>query len=159
MENWRLVGIDDFEVSDIGRVRQGDRMLKIYRSSKDIMIVVLNKKTHQLSKLVGRSFVDNPNNERFIHHIDGDKTNCEAENLKWVSYKEGFKLRNMDFDKKPKSILCYKDDVLVGKFYSIREASQKLNVAQPNITAQLKGRVNHVKGYTFKELSSKLLDN
>ena len=151
MEIWKEIENGN-QVSNYGRVKNDKGFCKIYRTAKDIMIVKIGDKSHQLNKIVAKYFVENPNNENYVYHIDGDKTNCEADNLKWVSYKEGFKLRNKDFDKKPKSIIVFKDNMLVGKFYSIREASQKLNLAQPNITAQLKGRVKTVKGYTFERI-------
>ena len=34
--------------------------------------------------LVATTFLDNPNNYRFVKHIDGDKLNNNVENLKWM---------------------------------------------------------------------------
>lgn len=47
--------------------------------------VKLTKKVHQL---VGVTFIDNPDNKKFINHIDGNKTNNNVENLEWVTAKE-----------------------------------------------------------------------
>ena len=35
-------------------------------------------------QLVATAFIDNPNNFKNVTHIDGDKLNCRAENLKWL---------------------------------------------------------------------------
>ena len=36
-------------------------------------------------RAVAEAFVENPNNHRYVRHIDGDLTNNHAENLEWVA--------------------------------------------------------------------------
>lgn len=50
-------------------------------------------------RLVAMAFVPNPNNEKYINHLDGIKTNNYKDNLKWVSAQENnlhsmWKLKN-----------------------------------------------------------------
>lgn len=39
-----------------------------------------------LAKLVATYFIENPNNFKYVKHIDGDVLNCRADNLEWVEF-------------------------------------------------------------------------
>ena len=42
-------------------------------------------------ELVAKTFVSNPDNHPYIEHIDGDKLNNRADNLRWTAIKpEGY---------------------------------------------------------------------
>ena len=45
----------------------------------------LYRKVH---RLVAMAFIPNPNNLPIVHHIDGDPSNNDVSNLKWVTSKE-----------------------------------------------------------------------
>lgn len=69
------------------------RYLKPTLHTSGYLTVTLYKKTkeksvpkrHYVHRLVAEAFVPNPHSFRFIHHIDGDKTNNNKNNLVWVS--------------------------------------------------------------------------
>lgn len=44
------------------------------------------KKNILLHRLVCKYFVDNPNNENIVNHIDGNKLNNNIDNLEWCDY-------------------------------------------------------------------------
>ena len=44
--------------------------------------------TFMIHRLVAEAFCENPNNYTIVHHIDGNKLNNNANNLKWVTAKE-----------------------------------------------------------------------
>jgi len=45
-------------------------------------------KTYKVHILVGKTFIPNPDNKPQINHKNGDKTDCRATNLEWVTARE-----------------------------------------------------------------------
>lgn len=107
-EEWRpVVGYEDrYEVSNLGRVRSitrdydvvgtfgghrttHGRILKPIGAIGKYQNVNLgfNNKV-RVHKIVAVAFVPNPDNKKCIDHIDGDKQNNAAWNLRWCTYKE-----------------------------------------------------------------------
>lgn len=46
------------------------------------------KQNRYIHRLVAQSFIDNPNNYRYVNHINGNKKDNRVENLEWCSAKE-----------------------------------------------------------------------
>ncbi len=98
METWNKVkGFDGYSVSNKGNVRndKSGRILKARISTSGYMCLILPKdKKHYIKyihRLVGEACIDNPDNLPQIDHIDGNKLNNTAENLRWVTVSENRK--------------------------------------------------------------------
>ena len=92
MEEYRPIkDYPNYEVSNHGNVRN--------IKSRNIFTPVINRygykcfvlrkdgtqKTFKIHRIVAETFLENPNNESFVDHLDGNKQNNNANNLRYVS--------------------------------------------------------------------------
>jgi hypothetical protein len=94
-ENWKYTNVNEYKVSNSGRIRQDHGKIMTQRKGHNSMIVVLIKNkmryTFQVKLLVAKAFLDNPNNYTFVKNKDGDFQNNNVNNLEWISDTEFYK--------------------------------------------------------------------
>ncbi len=99
-ENWKEIeGTNGkYYVSDNGKVatvrkRKKILTLTLQKSGYLYAMVEINGKqvNKRVNRLVANAFIPNPENLPLVNHVDGCKTNNNADNLQWVSYKENTK--------------------------------------------------------------------
>ena len=99
-ETWKqILGYDDYYVSNYGRVKHYiktyDKYILLtndYNKHNGRYYVTIHDKTLQVARIVAHAFCDGYSEERnTINHIDGNKTNNNANNLEWVSQSENNK--------------------------------------------------------------------
>ena len=96
--------ITRWSVNEEGQIRNDEtgKFLKgtILHSYKYVNLRWNHKqKNKSIHRLVAETFLPNPNNLPYVHHIDGNRLNNKLENLKWVSEKENSENRNASIKK------------------------------------------------------------
>lgn len=104
-EVWKIiVGHEDYEVSDLGRVRRVTpgsnstyvgKIRKLNPTWMGYLQITLRLsgepkrfKTHYVHRLVADAFLDTPEPRSEINHLNGIKTDNRASNLQWCSRSE-----------------------------------------------------------------------
>lgn len=90
MEIFKTIqGHEDFEVSNLGRVRRAgtEEYLKQFKVNERNRVNLDGKRPY-VGRLVAMEFVLNPKNKPFVTHKDGNKANDVSTNLVWVTNKE-----------------------------------------------------------------------
>ena len=99
-EEWKdIKGYEgQYQVSNYGRVYSFYKEGKIMAQrivSKYLAVSIIGSKTLKVHRLVAMSFVENDNNKPCVDHIDGDKLNNRADNLRWCTIRENLNYDNV----------------------------------------------------------------
>lgn len=164
MEEWKdVIGYEGFyQVSSFGRVRSLDRIVersdgKTYLMKGRKRTIAHNKRINvyevglsvggvrrmcKIHRLVAEAFVfnDDKENKTTVNHIDGDRSNNNADNLEWTSYSENLQHaydtlnRPVNFSKIRK-MKCYSKDKTgkVQEYESVADASRKTGISETQI--------------------------
>lgn len=92
-ERWKAVESTPYEVSSLGQVRRGARVLKQWASDQGYMLIRLSepRRVARVHRLVAEAFLPNPAGKPFVNHLDCDRANNRAENLEWCTQLENLK--------------------------------------------------------------------
>lgn len=114
-----------------------------------------NKKYHEnrVHVILGHCFIPNPNNYKYINHIDSNKLNNELTNLEWCtnSYNvlHGWRSGNRVHKNRTRVKVEYKN-TMIGTYNSIRECARELQLDRHKIARILKGELRQdYLGYLF----------
>ena len=96
MEIWRKIDglhtLTEYQVSNYGRVKSlnyknlgYEHVLRPQNSGRGLFVNIGKDGTYYIDRLVAGAFIANPNNLPQVSHKDGDTTNNNVNNLKWVT--------------------------------------------------------------------------
>ena len=178
-EEWKpLIGYDcPYSVSNKGNIKRlkhttidligreqhfKERILKPVLHSSGYLVVVLRKNKRKYTipchKLVAELFVKNPYNKPIIDHIDGNKTNNNANNLRWVTNSENVLNPNTYNNFKRQCLIVQQnyskpvfkldnDFKVIAKYDSVETAAKEHNCSAPLIRKCCKYKHYTAKGF------------
>ena len=159
-ELWKPVPIEGFcdlyKISTLGRVKR----IGTYNSCKKGILTPMtdtsgykhvrlyNKgfsKDFSVHRLVALAFIPNPNNYKYVNHIDEDITNNKVTNLEWCTNSY-----NLSYSVGKKVAQYTKSGILIKVFNCLREASEELHIPITNISKCCKGKRLSAGKYIWK---------
>lgn len=175
-EEWKTVpGFGSYLVSNAGKVKSCDRDELIEskrcepyvrsRAGRELkqavdrygymkVVLLKNGKPHYLTvhRLVAMAFVPNPRNLNTVDHIDGNRENNNASNLRWVTPTENLFFShdacNQRINATP--VVAIDPQGNVYQFRSQKYAAKITGVGQWAISRALHGGHPDTKGWSFK---------
>ena len=178
VEIWKTIeDYPNYMISSMGRVKslgnnktRKEKIRKLQNSKDGYLQIELwkngNGKKYQVHRLVAEAFIDNPNNNPEIDHINTNKTDNRVCNLRWVTPKENMSnpltknkmrknshLKNKFGIEHPKSkpiIQFTLDGKLVRKWESAKEVKRDLGFDNSSITKCCIGKCKLAYGFIWK---------
>ena len=161
---WKMYDKEhNIEVSDGGEIRRDGIILSQNSFGKGYKGVFFNGKNHYVHRLVAECFCEKPSGSEIIDHIDGNKKNNNANNLRWVNYSENLKyafeqgLRPrtnkalLEHRKRTsKRVAQYLNGIKIAEYESIAQASRENGLFQSNVSRAVNGKSRTSGGYEWR---------
>lgn len=106
-----------------------------------------NGKSHhnRVHVIYAHCFIPNPNNYKYINHIDSNKQNNKLDNLEWCTNSHNvyhcWHSGNRTHKNRTHVIVTDMDNNFVGEYSSIRECGKELHLDRHKIARVLKGEL------------------
>lgn len=138
-----------YEVSNFGNVRRNKKLLKPLNHSRGYSYINLSKDGKVLPfyihRLVGETFIPNPQNKPTINHINHVKTDNRVENLEWATYKE--QTDEIVVRKMSKKVFCVEKNEV---YDSMVSAADKNKLSIGNLSMACNGKRKTCGGFHWK---------
>lgn len=136
------------------------RKLKPYVGSDGYMQVVYTDENHRgihqrVHTILAHCFIPNPNNYKYVNHIDSNKLNNSLDNLEWCtnSYNVYHGWHSGNRTHKNNTAVLVKDvnGKIIGRYSSIRKCAKDMSVDRHKLARVLKGELRKdYLGYIFE---------
>lgn len=137
-----------YEVSDLGRVYSGGNEMSLVGGRYVRLCRDGSSERRDVAYLVARAFVANPEGREFVWHADGDYRNNRADNLEWHEERQSRRGRR---GASVREVLWYDlEGNCLGKFPSLKAASEETGVARSLIRNCAEGRAKRAKKWRFR---------
>jgi|DEB0MinimDraft_10_1074344.scaffolds.fasta_scaffold00360_5 DNA-binding NtrC family response regulator len=143
MEIWKdIKGYEGYQVSNYGRVKSPNKILTATPKGTGYFTVNIAQQRKYIHRLVAEAFIPNPDNLPTVDHINRDKSDSSAKNLRWATQKTQIEnRRDMSGEKHPN----YKfDEYVVKKIlrlkkagYNVSEISRKTGASTRTVIRKL----------------------
>lgn len=177
-EVWKDSKYDLYEVSNYGRFKSKARVIymkdgKVYHKKEKIMKIFLMKRGYcyvgitmpdrLIHRLVASAFVDCSDPSFEVDHINSNKQDNRAENLRWISHFENSsrankgvsrKSNSMEHNPKAKKVVCVQN----GEVVSIIDCAKKITIKYGINYSTLRQRLQKGK-MTFNNVDYYYADN
>lgn len=99
-EIWKpLPNRSPYYVSNLGNVKKCDKIKKLSIDSNGYLRTTINGKSNYVHRLVAKVFCNKDDDTKIlVDHIDRNKTNNKAINLRWVTAKENSNNKSKDYE-------------------------------------------------------------
>ena len=159
-EIWKIFhkcGKNIYYVSNYGRIKNKNRMIKPSLHRSGYYYFSMNGKTTGVHRIVAQMFIPNLQKLFIVNHMDGNKVNNHHKNLEWCTTKYNIiDAINNGLRNNVKKVIRYdKNGVIWGVYNSCSDAGRKTNVCIRSINKCCKGMLNSCgkNNYMFKYLS------
>lgn len=155
-ETWKRASPFNYEVSNYGNVRKADtkRQIKPITKKDGYQQISFwdskNKHVFYLHRVVGKLFVPGYFDGAVIDHIDGNRSNNKASNLRWMSQKENI-WESFKFGKqhrKAREVYQIKDGKRIAKYRSVADAYEATGIR--HISEVARGTRRTAGGYQWE---------
>ena len=160
-EEWRKIdwieGADDFYISSKGRFKRGRKLRKQSTDPEGYKRCNIGNRKYRVHRLVAMAFIPNPDNLPIIDHIDGNKSNNNKENLRWVDYRENTQSAydmGLNPSGRKRDVIALDSDNNAFIFESQVEASKFTGVPAKAISKVCRGVEKSRMGYRFFSIKS-----
>ena len=150
-EIWKEIPNIDAQVSNLGHLRRNDGFpIDIRPDAEGYLRCTINKRRDRIHRFVAEAFCYNPDpkTKTMVDHIDGNKQNNRADNLRWVTPRENniYASQNGSYnkpDRKPSNTPIIAYNVTIQKveiFESQSDMERKLEIPNSGINKVLKNK-------------------
>lgn len=154
ISNWKTINnYPNYLVSFHGKIysKYSKRLIKNIPSNGYYSVDIRSngkRKRFKVHQLVAQSYIPNPENKKYVNHLDYNRSNNKVENLEWVTHSENMFHASK---KRYKKVVQYsKNGTKIRIFDSITGAHNETGAGKSHIVQVCKGKRPTAGGYIWK---------